>query len=300
MNGDAADALHTFFKDHLRLSPPVLPPNLYHYTDAAGMKGIIESNSLWLTDAEFSNDSAEGRHGWLVLRQDARDVFGGPDVNHSSELERLIRRCTDTHRTENSTFIACFSTVPDLLSQWRGYGANGAGYCIEFQAAELPRRNQLFQVQYNDADKHESIRALLQDLQASVSAISDPLFELDDELEDVDMAASILFTPLAQQAVAFKNSGFAEEGEWRYAVVLPDSDGEHERTQIVHFHERRGHIVPYLQLHFGGLAPIRRIILGPTRSTDADTRALRLLLRRNGHDPALVRIERSTCSYRGH
>lgn len=36
---------------------------IYHYTDLNGLKGIIESNSLWATNFRFLNDAAELDHG---------------------------------------------------------------------------------------------------------------------------------------------------------------------------------------------------------------------------------------------
>jgi hypothetical protein len=47
--------------DILKNEPPrrVEAPVLHHYTDAFGVQGIISSNSLWATAAQFSNDLSE-------------------------------------------------------------------------------------------------------------------------------------------------------------------------------------------------------------------------------------------------
>jgi hypothetical protein len=34
-------------------------PELFHYTTAAGLSGILESNSLWATHSSFVNDAEE-------------------------------------------------------------------------------------------------------------------------------------------------------------------------------------------------------------------------------------------------
>ncbi|RVK32186.1 hypothetical protein [Sinorhizobium meliloti] len=39
------------------------PTHLTHYTDLAGLKGIIENNELWLSHAAFLNDPQELEHG---------------------------------------------------------------------------------------------------------------------------------------------------------------------------------------------------------------------------------------------
>jgi hypothetical protein len=45
----------------------IVPLALYHYTNASGLKGILESNSLWATDAEFLNDVQELQFGRTEL-----------------------------------------------------------------------------------------------------------------------------------------------------------------------------------------------------------------------------------------
>ena len=38
-------------------------PTVYHYTNHAGLRGIIDSGRLWLTNIFDLNDSSELRHG---------------------------------------------------------------------------------------------------------------------------------------------------------------------------------------------------------------------------------------------
>ena len=46
------------------LSAPVPAPSvLYHYTSPAGLKGILETSSLWAADADFLNDAQELQFG---------------------------------------------------------------------------------------------------------------------------------------------------------------------------------------------------------------------------------------------
>jgi hypothetical protein len=41
------------------LKSTILPSNLYHYTSAEGIKGIIESESVWASNIRFLNDRCE-------------------------------------------------------------------------------------------------------------------------------------------------------------------------------------------------------------------------------------------------
>jgi hypothetical protein len=40
------------------------PPIIYHYTNDAGLRGILESGKLWLTDIFDLNDPSELSHGF--------------------------------------------------------------------------------------------------------------------------------------------------------------------------------------------------------------------------------------------
>src|ERR1700746_652095 len=40
------------------------PPIIYHYTNDAGLRGILESGKLWLTDIFNLNDPSELSHGF--------------------------------------------------------------------------------------------------------------------------------------------------------------------------------------------------------------------------------------------
>jgi len=43
---------------------------LYHYTDATGLKGVIENDEIWFTDFRYLNDPSELRHGISRPRSD--------------------------------------------------------------------------------------------------------------------------------------------------------------------------------------------------------------------------------------
>src|SRR5437660_1488781 len=40
-----------------------IPPLIYHYTNDVGLRGILRTGSLWLTDIFDLNDPSELRHG---------------------------------------------------------------------------------------------------------------------------------------------------------------------------------------------------------------------------------------------
>src|SRR5690349_14469339 len=58
----AAEALIASFVGPLDSEPA--PPSVYHYTNDTGLRGILESGKLWLTDIFNLNDPSELSHGF--------------------------------------------------------------------------------------------------------------------------------------------------------------------------------------------------------------------------------------------
>jgi hypothetical protein len=50
-----------------------LPDDLYHYTTAAGLHGILESNTLWGTHAAYLNDSQETLYGMRLALDELKN-----------------------------------------------------------------------------------------------------------------------------------------------------------------------------------------------------------------------------------
>lgn len=102
---------------------------LYHYTNAAGLLGIVEHNKFWATHINFLNDASEliyARH----LVEDA--LRNGEERSKSPIAREFCRRamtCFDVSQTMD-VFVTCFCEQGDLLSQWRGYAQAGEGYSI--------------------------------------------------------------------------------------------------------------------------------------------------------------------------
>jgi Protein of unknown function (DUF2971) len=131
---------------------PSEPERLFHYTDARGLIGIVQSRALWATHAEFLNDAQELRFGretlHRALMRRSREVMPrdpsdlGPDYSRAT----IMRSAADALRTRSrrrfqadpshAVYVSCFCAEDDLLSQWRGYGAAG-GFAIGFSRSAL-------------------------------------------------------------------------------------------------------------------------------------------------------------------
>jgi hypothetical protein len=96
------------------------PPILYHYTNDAGLAGIIESGRLWFSDIFALNDPSELRHGLGIaidlLKSRATDAR--PEIaTFASMFERFDLDAGI--EAAGHFFICCFSADGDDLGQWR-------------------------------------------------------------------------------------------------------------------------------------------------------------------------------------
>ncbi len=112
---------------------PRRPPTLCHYTDQAGLLGILTTRSIWASDLLSLNDSAEYSYGFqLVLEEVERRIERG-----DAGAGQLYSEIAGYARPESPLGVAAFSTLRDDLSQWRAYGRGSGGYSLRFSGAKL-------------------------------------------------------------------------------------------------------------------------------------------------------------------
>lgn len=138
---------------------------LYHYTTAAGLSGILQSKSLWATHTSFVNDEEEilGFYDRVlpkilrpIFRKYIEDIKDQPEFqkqlgNTPPELfceEQFGKRMHGFRRAASlwhDHYITSFTTTTDhrvrkdgLLSQWRAYGTDG-GYALVLDIDQLDK-----------------------------------------------------------------------------------------------------------------------------------------------------------------
>jgi hypothetical protein len=138
------------------------PPLLYHYTNNAGLAGIVESGRLWFADIFAQNDPSELRHGLGIainlLKSRATDAR--PEIaTFASQFERFDLDAGI--EAAGHFFICCFSSDGDDLGQWRAYADNGQGFALGFDTSSLEsafikkkgkpiKQHSTFHVTYDD------------------------------------------------------------------------------------------------------------------------------------------------------
>ncbi|MFA5351201.1 MAG: DUF2971 domain-containing protein [Candidatus Omnitrophota bacterium] len=143
---------------------------LWHYTNADGLLGILESQSIWATDYRHLNDCLELKHAMSILRDRllsqvlliAQKIYEGSSeakkyidenggINRISEeetrdtIDMIWKALMDMGSLFSVPCILSFCSYETaeghiskngLLSQWRGYGIDG-GYAIIFNLTDL-------------------------------------------------------------------------------------------------------------------------------------------------------------------
>lgn len=153
-------------------SPDEWPDELFHYTNINGLKGILETQTLWATHYAYLNDSQELKHFFedgLFLKEmcgvckeacnQNRDNHKLKEkINQKGGIESFVRESVkellltlkelligkdSSGEGLAEPYVACFSTSTDknvmehgLLSQWYQYGRDQE-YAIVFNTQKL-------------------------------------------------------------------------------------------------------------------------------------------------------------------
>ena len=111
------------------------PSVIYHYCGLTAFAGIVKGKAIWLSDAYYMNDYSEHRLiiDKAIQRIEMAKAGGGGCPSHDALLELI-------HGVPIHPYICCFSMDGDLLSQWRAYADDGAGFAIGFSTNGIEKR----------------------------------------------------------------------------------------------------------------------------------------------------------------
>ncbi|MGC4088674.1 MAG: DUF2971 domain-containing protein [Polyangiaceae bacterium] len=253
----------------IRKVPTRRPPNklLYHYTRASTAVKILQDHALWASDVRCMNDTRELQHGVTLICEQADALR-----SRKGEHELFEDALKHPNFTSVSVFAASLSEQSDVLSQWRAYGEDGAGYAIGFDAKlihqlqpaewDKPLAATLQKVVYRQATQTRiaaNVTSVLFDaLKQRVSRRGDP-----DNLAIVSHALSWVVYLFASGC---KSSAFREEAEWRLVATalsptMWSTPGDVWAPKAS-FHVGRYGLTPYLTLPFSNDA-VREVMMGP-------------------------------------
>lgn len=259
------------------------PEFLYHYTNSAGITGILNDGKMFATDATYTNDQQElqasiGHFYVGVLRAREEAEQGSPLYRALDKLQSGLLR--DLHRPRG-VYVISFSTEPNDNAQWGMYGGGEGGFNLAFRLSSLA--NIVLDKQYwllrctYDAKQHEGIiakaLAFITTLFAA-SAARFPNIDADVVAEDVVNWVMWMMVPLIPM---LKGPSFAHEKEWRFAFAEPD-------FKKVEYESRRTVIRPRTRLDLrapdGGrtMPALSGLMVGPSPHRELSVDALKGLL----------------------
>jgi len=281
--------------------PP--PSAIYHYTSDAGLRGILESGQLWLSDIFSMNDPSELRHGMSpaveILKARARadrreQKLFADDFSNFSEL---------SIEATAHYFVCSFSSDSEELGQWRAYADNGRGYVLGFDGKELedafigssttpnPTTRLLrstFRVNYDDAELSK-IHGKLIDAMFDLISLPRGRKDLDsDSINEYTRALSIYTSQyVLSTAIFFKHEAYRHESEFRFQELHEVSGSPPDVKRRYRSHQ----MVKYREFDWRSRQPraLREIVVGPAADRDKALQFARDCLASFGYKHVTVR-----------
>jgi len=250
------------FDEHLKQKPM---GRIYHYTDQKGVKGILETKTIWATNIYYLNDTTEFAYaaGLVEKLAEERSIAGTPGAEI---LDACVEKLNIISDVRLDIFVACFSERADRLSQWRGYCPEG-GFCIGFDYSQLePFLQQqgfyLAKCIYEEVEQRVLINELFDDTVRRA--------ECEPDLADV---AHTFLREFMRLSPVLKDRAFDEEQEWRLISSLA--------MQARKVRPGRHCFVPYRELEVvePGHGLDAEIIVGPTIDKELAVNSARDLCR---------------------
>jgi hypothetical protein len=292
--------------------------SVYHYTDPAGLLGLVESHELWATEATGMNDLSEVRQGWEFIR----NWLSNEPVNSITDILRTA--CEDDHPASDveGVFICSASTNSDDANQWRLYGGAGRGYAVEIRADDqlvaMSRANERskksasgaartprfrtagetvsvspwLHVLYTEDEKRAALAGLVARATADWQSQEGGFGSFEEYDEASQWLSDEVMTDLAMTAQLMKSQGFAGESEVRVIVATffdecsrfratPSGVVRYVRLTGAPAGHRDGVIVYEGELGKGKFVPVQSVWIGPLINAQNNQKTVNALLGRN-------------------
>ena len=259
-------------REFLRQRPDNL---LFHYTDATGLIGIVQTQQLWATNALHLNDSSGFVDAMERLIEHTNRQMNASTVfaQHWGELHEEWE--TKGKRIADNIFVVSFSTEGNQLSQWRAYCPEGNGYSLGFNLEDLAYAEKyrasfepgthptvfLVRCIYDAEMQNDLIRALVRYMEFA--------WKRAKSASKRYFALSRISRRVIATLLAIKHSSFSEEREWRLVCVFDEPP--------VFFRSGRFGVTPFVKIPLcekSAKMTLEKIWIGPNLEPDAAGTAL--------------------------
>ena len=283
-------------------------PNLiYHYTNDAGLRGILESGKIWLNDLFEMNDPSELRHGV----EHAIELTKAMAQNRSAEMRFFADHFDGIRKAgiQRSAhyFIASFSSKGNELGQWRAYADDGNGFALGFAGNPLelgfarssnPGTTgvQSFSIRYNDAELHMLQERIVELIEPLILPPTDRGFP-DNVLREYMRRLTLDFSvEIFRSALFFKHMDYHAEEEYRFQAI---QRGDQPPVGALSRHRPYG-LVRYVEYDWRSNASgaLKKIMIGPAADEVKARTFIATCLDVFGYDPSKVVVQKSPTPYR--
>jgi hypothetical protein len=287
MRSPVIQAAQTWYQDAIvralkRVPFRDLHQPVYHFTNWAGLEGILSTRSIWASLAMALEDKTEilyalGRARQIVERHPGRSpIFAGLAPLLDPQQSETVRSLG------LATYVVSFRTTIDARAHWATYGRSGTGFALALGLKPLVIPGTLaFPVLYDPPAQEQLLGEFIEEATAGLDALStqcpgrdlDVLARCSTELTALGVWA---LAPVLKDGARFKH-----EEEWRIIVTdlkhVPIRYGKGMSSEV-RVRKSGGRDVPYKVLHYDSL-PIVSLELGPNADTREDDTTLIELLR---------------------
>jgi hypothetical protein len=297
---------------------------LYHYTDQAGLEGILENNCIWATHSAFLNDASERKIGLDIfrtvmdtIRHDNKTFLGVVACAWEQTFQNYLKEISAysisfSRYREGGAFQKC----NDRLSQWRGYSNGRQGYCLGFSYRDIYEASERLSMKIQLAvflrdcnyDMNDSYVQMNQEIRALFGTLErlkdkylrDRPTENQYSIGKDNCALAFIHDYAARLLVmlsVFKHPGFFEESETRLIVLFINKGVS--RPELIKHRSAKSGDTPYIEVPIGirnQPSSLAEITVGPSVKQEQAIENLKILLQQKGlHD---VKVVSSQIPYR--
>ncbi len=288
--------------------------NLYHYTTLEGLKGILNSRSIWFTHVSALNDPLELKYGETIILKILNDFI---KTEKNDTIKHILDDISIYIKSFNSnnyqTYVACFCESENLLSQWRAYGFRGGGFNLGLR---FKTDTKFYHSKVDKEESHIILRKIIYDIEEQYKLVSDYLSIIVKSatvaLNEFTKNNSI---PLAWSSIAaiesvnllidlmltFKNPAFKEEAEWR----LIKGRQTNIKPEHLEFRESIDGLIPYINTYIqeeikgNFIFPLNSIKFGPTLDEVRTQSSIHLFLNKEAASDETIKINANDINITG-
>ena len=274
---------------------------LYHYASIDAAKSILTHDDqkyvMWASHLSFLNDWEEFENGENLIREELKRFLkknlNSAYYEQNSEFKKYVEEFIKKTRRadqdivikenvifDRNIFIICFCMEKNSLNQWKYYGKD-SGVALEFDLSNCQYggmiidnkdkviRSNPYRVIYDDAEKKQILRRLIQKMYTSF---------LDKDNEDRERNLGIELGNIYGLCPLFKHADFKDEKECRLMFRPLYNSNQEDIRKLVKYRKRDKILLPYMEIGLGktdNTPLITNIYIGPGENQDIIYRSMR-------------------------